>query len=137
MARHASPLNRTAKRALIVLATASAALGAGVVTASADAPRATDASGLPASLGASASQAATPLGTMSPQAGTQVPGLTDYAAVPLQALQYTPVAHTRVLPVDDGDLGGLTGPLARTGPIGVVPVTEGLGGVLGGMAGME
>ncbi|EST31847.1 hypothetical protein [Streptomyces roseochromogenus] len=126
MARHASPLNRTAKRALIVLATASAALGAGVATASADAPRATDAAGLPASLGA-----------MAPQAGTQVPGLTDYAAVPLQALQYTPVAHTRVLPVDDGDLGGLTGPLARTGPIGVVPVTEGLGGVLGGMAGMQ
>ncbi|KUN08438.1 hypothetical protein AQI95_08700 [Streptomyces yokosukanensis] len=126
MARHASPLNHTAKRALIVLATASAALGAGVATASADAARGAAASGLPASLGA-----------MAPEGGAQVPGLTDYAATPLQAIQYTPVAHTRVLPVDDGDLGSLTGPLARTGPIGIVPVTEGLGGVLSGMAGMQ
>ncbi|OLZ70906.1 hypothetical protein AV521_12945 [Streptomyces sp. IMTB 2501] len=126
MSQHMSCKNPTAWRALIALATAGAALGAGVATASADAARATDAAGQPASLGA-----------MAPQAGTQVPGLTDYAAVPLQALQYTPVAHTRVLPVDDGDLGSLTGPLARTGPIGVAPVAEGLGGVLGGMAGME
>ncbi|GHE13030.1 hypothetical protein [Streptomyces alanosinicus] len=126
MARHASPLNHSAKRALIVLATASAALGAGVATASADAARAAEAPGHTALLGAT-----------SPAAGTQVPGLTDYAAVPLEALQYTPIAHTRVLPVDEGDLASLTGPLARTGPIGIVPVTEGLGGVLGGMAGMR
>ncbi|MEV5877140.1 hypothetical protein AB0L75_23460 [Streptomyces sp. NPDC052101] len=127
MARHASPLNHTAQRALIVLATATAALGAGVATASAaDAPRAAEVPLRAASLEA-----------MSPQAGTQVPGLTDYAAVPLEALQYTPVAHTRVLPVDEGDLGSLTGPIARTGPVGIVPVTEGLSGVLGGMAGME
>ncbi|MER5543371.1 hypothetical protein ABT072_13205 [Streptomyces sp. NPDC002589] len=143
MARHASPLNRTAQRALIVLATASATLGAGAMTASADAARATDAApaaeapGLPGSFGATAAPARTPLGSMAPQGGAQVPGVTDYAAVPLQALQYTPVAHTRVLPVDEGDLGGLTGPLARTGPIGVAPVAEGLSGVLGGMAGME
>ncbi|MER6567090.1 hypothetical protein ABT288_13040 [Streptomyces sp. NPDC001093] len=126
MTRHTSPRNHTARRALIVLATASAALGAGVATASADAARVPDVPLRPASLG-----------TMAPQAGTQVPGLTDYAAIPVQALQYTPVAHTRVMPGDDGDLGGLTGPLARMGPIGAVPAAEGLGGVLGGLTGTE
>ncbi|MCC5476616.1 hypothetical protein ACFV2N_11655 [Streptomyces sp. NPDC059680] len=124
MTRLTSPRNHTARRALIVLATASAALGAGAATASADAARVPDVPLRPASLGA-----------MAPQEGARVPGLTDYAAIPVQALQYTPVAHTRVLPADDGDLGGLTGPLARMGPIGAVPAAEGLGGVLGGLTG--
>ncbi|MQY35168.1 hypothetical protein SRB17_31400 [Streptomyces sp. RB17] len=124
MTRHTSPRNHTARRALIVLATASAALGAGVATASADAARVPDVPPRPASLG-----------TAAPQAGAQVPGLTDYAAIPVQALQYTPVAHTRVVPGDEGDLGGLTGPVARMGPVGAVPLAEGLGGVFGGGGG--
>ncbi|MFI1072429.1 hypothetical protein [Streptomyces puniciscabiei] len=126
MTRHTPPRHRTARRALIVLATASAALGAGVATASADAARVPDVPWRPASFGA-----------MTPQAGAEVPGLTDYAAIPVQALQYTPVAHARVAPGDDGDLGGLTGPLARMGPIGVAPAAEGLSGVLGGLTGGE
>ena len=125
MTRHASPRNHTARRALIVLATASAALGAGVATASANAARVPDVPWRPGSPG-----------MMAPQAGAQVPGLTDYATIPVQALQYTPVAHTRV-PTDDGDLGGLTGPVARMGPVGAVPIAEGLSGVFGGLTGAE
>ncbi|MGV4982522.1 hypothetical protein ACWC0C_30345 [Streptomyces sp. NPDC001709] len=122
MTRHASPLNHTARRALIVLATASAALGAGVATASADAARVPDVP-RPASLG-----------TMTPQAGTQVPGLTSYAATPVQALQYTPLGH----PVDTGDLSGLTGPIARASAFGAMPALEkGVGGVLGGLGGAD
>ncbi|MGW2644878.1 hypothetical protein ACWC2T_08125 [Streptomyces sp. NPDC001393] len=124
MTRHTSLRRHTARRALIVLATASAALGAGVATASADAARVPDVPLRPASPGMTA-----------PQAAAQVPGLTDYAAIPVQALQYTPVAHTRLAPGDDGDLGGLTGPVARMGPVGAVPIAEGLGGVFGGLTG--
>ncbi|AOR32447.1 hypothetical protein BFF78_16470 [Streptomyces fodineus] len=123
MTRHASPRNHTARRALIVLATASAALGAGVATASANAARVPDVPLRPASFG-----------TMAPQAGAQVPGLTDYAAVPVQALQYTPLAH----PVDSGDLGGLTGPIARASAFGAMPALEkGVGGALGSLTGAE
>jgi hypothetical protein len=122
MARHALPLNHTAKRALIVLATASAALGAGVATASADGARLADVPWRPAS-------------TMAPQADLQtVTGGLRYATVPVRGLQYTPVGSVTSSRKDDGgDVSGFTGPLVETGTVGVVPTVErSLGGLLGG-----
>ncbi|MER6024765.1 hypothetical protein [Streptomyces sp. NPDC001851] len=128
MARHAFPLNHTAKRALFVLATASAALGAGAVTASAgtDAARLADVPWRPAAS----------FGTTAPQAAVQgaTSGL-QYATVPFQALQYTPVGSIAAGPADDGDVSGYTGPLVETGTVGIVPTVERtVGGLLGGGA---
>ncbi|MFI9249292.1 hypothetical protein [Streptomyces sp. NPDC053069] len=128
MARHAFPLNHTAKRALIVLATASAALGAGAVTASAGADT--------ARLAEVPWRPAASFGTTAPQAAVQgaSSGL-EYATVPVQALQYTPVGNTTSGRADEGDVSGYTGPLVETGTVGVVPTLERtVGGLLGGGA---
>lgn len=125
MARHAFPLNHTAKRALIVLATASAAMGVGAATASAD-----------AGLAEVPWRPTSTFGTRAPQAALEgTTGGLRYATVPVQALRYTPVAGTAAAPSDDGDVSGYTGPLVETGTVGVVPAVERtVGGLLGGGA---
>ncbi|MFF7353332.1 MULTISPECIES: hypothetical protein [Streptomyces] len=125
MARHVFPPNHTAKRALIVLATASAALGVGAATASADTARLADVPWRPpTSFGATAPQAAL-------QGATS--GL-QYATVPVQALRYTPVGVTSRRD-DGGDVSDFTGPLVETGTVGAVPTLERtVGGLLGGGA---
>ncbi|MEU6771059.1 hypothetical protein [Streptomyces sp. NPDC046759] len=123
MARHACPLHRTAQRALIVLATASAAVGAGVAAASADTGAVTRVPVRPTSLD-----------SVRPQAGLAPAGAVRHVGGSARGFRSTLITRTRATPAaDGGDLTGLTGPIARTGPIGAVPAAEGLAGVLGSL----
>jgi hypothetical protein len=126
MARHASPRTpgTTARRALIALATAGAALGGAAATASA-AP-------LPV------------LGQTDVQTGVgAVTGSVPYLTAPLTALKPNPLAGTGTDPLDNGvgtriadfrpiDTRALTGPLAETESIGGLPL---LGSPLGATGG--
>ncbi|MFJ3303314.1 hypothetical protein ACIPSA_09360 [Streptomyces sp. NPDC086549] len=131
MARHASPHNPTARRALVALTVAGAALGA--AAASADAAPLVEAPGRPASLG-----------KVDPKAGMQ--SLTDtvgYALGPVAGLKPNPLAGTGADPLDNGvgtqladfkplTSKALTGPVAQAQSVGSIPVVGQVVGVLGG-----
>ncbi|MER5912467.1 hypothetical protein ABT124_18740 [Streptomyces sp. NPDC001982] len=132
MARHASPLNSPAQRALFALATAAAALGAGATTASAS--PVVDVPSRPTSLG-----------DIDPQAGLQaLTGSVHYVTGPIQALKPNPLAGTGADPLDNGvgtqladfqplTSRALTGPVAQAQSLGAVPVVGQVTGVLGGL----
>ncbi|MFF9406707.1 hypothetical protein ACF1B0_14470 [Streptomyces anandii] len=129
MARHASLPQPTARRVLVALATASAALGAGATTAAADT--------LPV-LGGTY-EAGSP-GEVDPRAGLQaLTGMVGYVTGPVADLKPNPLAGTGVDPLDNGvgtqladfrplSSRTLTGPVAEAPSVGSIPV---LGQVLG------
>ncbi|MEU1403346.1 hypothetical protein ABZ471_13465 [Streptomyces sp. NPDC005728] len=124
MARHTSP--HTTRRALVALATAGVALGAGATTASAD----------NALVGVSSGS----LGHIAPEGGQALSGEVHRAADPVAGLGShalaRPAARPAVRPADgDAPLSGLTGPIAQASWLGAIPALEGVGGVLGGGAG--
>lgn len=140
MARHASPKSPTARRALVALATAGIALGAGAATASA-------APGAP--LADVLRTRPTSLGTVDPQAGASaltgtvgyVTGPVRYAVGPLAGLRPNPLAGTGVDPLDNGvatqladfqplSSRALTRPVAEAESIGSVPVVGQVVGAL-------
>ncbi|MER6123424.1 hypothetical protein ABT173_12275 [Streptomyces sp. NPDC001795] len=129
MARHASPRTPTARRALVLLATAGAAVGAGAATASADTAPALDVLNTrPASLG-----------KVDPGAGLQaLTGNLRYVTGTIAGLKPNPLAGTGTDPLDNGVVTqladfkplssqALTRPVAEAKSFGGVPV---LGGVL-------
>ncbi|WP_030746912.1 hypothetical protein [Streptomyces sp. NRRL S-31] len=133
MARHTSPQHPAAQRALIALATAGAALGAGAATAHADAgPQLLNVPWRPTSLG-----------KVDPQAGlTALTGSVGYVTGPVAGLKPNPLAGTGVDPLDNGlgtqvgdfkPVGSrtVTGPLAQARSLGGVPVAGGLLGAPG------
>ncbi|MEU1535893.1 hypothetical protein [Streptomyces fagopyri] len=134
MARHASGKNPTARRALVALATAGAALGAGAGTAAADTAPAVD---MMRTRPASA-------GNLDPQAGVQaLSGTLGYITGPLSGLKPNPLAGTGVDPLDNGigaqladfkplSSQSLTRPLAQAPSLGSMPVVGQALGVLGG-----
>ncbi|MCX2928365.1 hypothetical protein [Streptomyces sp. NEAU-W12] len=130
MARHAAPKKPAARRALVALATAGVALGAGATTAAADSqvplgPR-------PASLGA-----------VDPQAGVRpLTGTVGQVAGPVSGLKPNPLAGTGVDPLDNGvetqvadfrpvDSRAVTGPVAQAESVDGVPVAGRATGLLG------
>ncbi|MER5290871.1 hypothetical protein ABT382_02100 [Streptomyces pharetrae] len=134
MARHASPHQPAARRALIALATAGVALGAGAGTAAAGTEPVT---GVPHSRPAG-------LGEIDPQAGFQaLAGTAGHAARPVADLKPNPLAGTGVDPLDNGvgtrfadfqplDSRSLTGPVAQAESIGSIPGVGQAAGPLGG-----
>ncbi|MFJ6083957.1 hypothetical protein ACIQI8_21400 [Streptomyces sp. NPDC092369] len=132
MARHTSSPNPTAQRALVALATAGVALGAGAASAAADTEPVLDV----------VRTRPTSLGTIDPQAGTQaLTGMVGYVTGPVADLKPNPLAGTGVDPLDNG-LGtqladfkplatqALTGPVAQAESIGSVPVVGQVAGLL-------
>lgn len=134
MARHASPQNPTGRRALVALATAGVALGAGAATASADTAPVTDVM----------RSRPTSLGKTDPHAGLRaLTGTVGYVAGPVAGLKPNPLAGTGADPLDNGvatrlaDLQPpasrtLTGPVAEARSIGSMPVVGQATGLLGG-----
>jgi len=135
MARHASPNTPNAQRALVALATAGVALGAGAgVAAAADTEPVVDVM----------RTRPTSLGNVNPQAGLQsLTGTVGYVTGPVAGLKPNPLAGTGVDPLDNGvgtQLADfqpvasqmLTGPVAQAQSIGSVPVVGQALGVLGG-----
>jgi len=132
MARHASPQNQTAQRALIALAATGVALGAGAATAAA-------AEGGPA-VDVMRVTPTTSLGQIDPQSGlAALTGTVGYVTGPVLGLKPNPLAGTGVDPLDNGVATQLsdfqpvasqmlTGPVAQAQSIGSIPV---LGEVLG------
>ncbi|MER6439881.1 MULTISPECIES: hypothetical protein [unclassified Streptomyces] len=133
MARHASGKNPTVRRALVALATAGAALGAGAATAAADtAPAAEGARTRPESAG-----------SLDAQAGARaLSGTLGYITGPLAGLKPNPLAGTGVDPLDNGigaqladfkplSSQSLTRPLAQAPSLGSMPVVGQALGVLG------
>ncbi|GGW17435.1 hypothetical protein GCM10018980_07840 [Streptomyces capoamus] len=131
MARHTSPEHPTAQRALITLAVAGAALGAGTATASADS--------IP---GLGLNYRPVGVGSADPQAGLRAAtGIVGYVTGPVAGLKPNPLAGTGVDPLDNGvgtqladfrPVGSqtLTRPLAQAPSLGSVPV---LGQALGAL----
>jgi hypothetical protein len=134
MARHTSPQHPTAQRALVALATAGVALGAGAATASADTAPVVDVM----------RTRPTTLGKMDPAAGLQaVTGTVGYVTGPVAGLKPNPLAGTGVDPLDNGVATQLadfqpvasqmlTGPVAQAESISRIPVVGQALGVLGG-----
>ncbi|KOG43363.1 hypothetical protein [Streptomyces resistomycificus] len=132
MARHASPQNPTAQRALVALATAGVALGAGAATASADTDPVVDVM----------RSRPTSIGNVDPQAGLQaLTGTVGYVTGPLSGLKPNPLAGTGVDPLDNGvgtkladfkplTSQALTGPVAQAQSIGSIPVVGQVAGLL-------
>ncbi|MEU1042362.1 hypothetical protein ACFYP4_23155 [Streptomyces sp. NPDC005551] len=132
MARHALSNTPTARRALVALATAGAALGAGASTAAAETQ---DVLGV-------AHTRPTSLGNVDPQAGLQaLTGMVGYVTGPVAGLKPNPLAGTGVDPLDNGvgtQLGdfrpltsqALTGPVAQAPSIGSIPVVGQVAGLL-------
>ncbi|MFG2603647.1 hypothetical protein ACGFT2_08875 [Streptomyces sp. NPDC048514] len=130
MARHTSSQHPAARRVLITLAAAGAALGAGAATASADSVPALGLAYRPLDFG-----------KVDPQAGVgAATGMVGYVTGPVAGLKPNPLAGTGVDPLDNGvatQLGDfkplssqmLTRPLAQAPSLGSVPV---LGQALGG-----
>ncbi|MDT0434329.1 MULTISPECIES: hypothetical protein [Streptomyces] len=138
MARQASSPRPTAQRALIALATAGAALGAGAATASAaDSAPVVDVM----------RTRPTSLGKIDPQAGLQaLTGSVGYVTGPLAGLKPNPLAGTGVDPLDNGvgtqladfkalNTQMLTAPIAQASSIGSLPVLGQATGLLGGLGG--
>ena len=134
MARHTSPQHPTAQRALVALATAGVALGAGAATASADTAPVLDVM----------RTRPTSLGNIDPAAGLgAIAGTVGYVTGPVAGLKPNPLAGTGVAPLDNGIATQLadfqpvasqmlTGPVAQAQSIGNVPVVGQALGVLGG-----
>ncbi|MCS0604677.1 hypothetical protein NX794_26180 [Streptomyces sp. LP11] len=123
MARHTSSRTSTARRALIVLATAGAALGAGAATAAADSSPVAGLNSRPVGIG-----------NVDPQAGLQaLTGAVGYVTGPVAGLKPNPLAGTGVDPLDNGigtqladfkpvSTQMLTAPLAQARSLGGVPL---------------
>ncbi|MFB7573631.1 hypothetical protein [Streptomyces sp. NPDC056165] len=123
MARHASSHHSTARRVLVAVATAGAALGVGAATASADI--------LP---GGGEGRLLGSLGKGDPQTGVQaLTGTVGHTTGTVTALKPNPLAGTGVDPLDNGvgtqladfqPVGSkmLTGPVAQAPSVGAVPV---------------
>ncbi|MFE3633969.1 hypothetical protein [Streptomyces cellostaticus] len=121
MARHTSSQHPTVQRALIALAAAGAALGAGAASAHADG-------------GARLADTPAPVGGLDPAAGpASLTGTVGYATGPLSALKPNPLAGTGVDPLDNGvgtqiadfkpiGTGDLTRPIAEADSFGSLPV---------------
>ncbi|MFF5017744.1 hypothetical protein [Streptomyces sp. NPDC001165] len=136
MARHASPQHPTARRALIALATAGAALGAGAATAHAAAAPVLDVPWRPTSLG-----------NVDPDAGlTALTGTVGYVTGPVAGLKPNPLAGTGVDPLNNGvgtqvadfkPVGTqmVTGPVAQAKSLSAVPGVGLVTGLLGGSTG--
>ncbi|MEU0204014.1 MULTISPECIES: hypothetical protein [unclassified Streptomyces] len=132
MARHDSPKKPTARRALAVLATAGAALGAGTATAAADAE----------SVLGVVNTRPTSLGRIDPQSGLQATtGTLGYVTGPVAGLKPNPLAGTGVDPLDNGvgtkladfkpmTSQALTGPVAQAQSIASIPVVGQAAGLL-------
>ncbi|MDH6217325.1 hypothetical protein [Streptomyces pseudovenezuelae] len=132
MARRTSSPNPTAQRALVALATAGVALGAGAASAAADTEPVLDV----------VRTRPTSLGNIDPQAGAQaLTGMVGYVTGPVADLKPNPLAGTGVDPLDNG-LGtqladfkplatqALTGPVAQAQSIGSIPVVGEATGLL-------
>ncbi|MET7568035.1 hypothetical protein ABZT04_05960 [Streptomyces sp. NPDC005492] len=132
MARHTSPQHPTAQRALVALATAGVALGAGAATAAADTDPVVDVM----------RTRPTSLGNIDPQAGLQATtGIVGYVTGPITGLKPNPLAGTGVDPLDNGVATqladfqplasrALTGPVAEAQSIGSIPVLGQVTGLL-------
>jgi hypothetical protein len=117
MARHALPSKPTAQRALIALATVSAALGASAATASADSTAAVKVPLSPAT-------AAAALGKLDPQAGLKAPtGQVRSVTGSFQGLKRNALTRNTVAPMDNHIAGPISGlaDLAQMSPVGTVP----------------
>ncbi|MFJ2515696.1 hypothetical protein ACIPEL_33390 [Streptomyces griseoviridis] len=138
MARQAPSPRPTAQRALIALATAGAALGAGAATASAaDSAPVVDV----------VRTRPTSLGKIDPQSGLQaLTGSVGYVTGPLAGLKPNPLAGTGVDPLDNGvgtqladfkalNTQMLTAPVAQASSIGNLPLVGQATGLLGGLGG--
>ncbi|MFF8193771.1 hypothetical protein ACF05L_23655 [Streptomyces bobili] len=134
MARHDSSSNPTGRRALALLATAGAALGAGASAAAADTQPVVDA----------VRTNPTSIGRLDPQSGVQgALGSLPYVTGAVSSLKPNPLAGTGVDPLDNGvgtQLADfkpltsqmLTGPVAQAQSIGSIPVLGQVTGLLGG-----
>ncbi|MGW1727718.1 hypothetical protein ACWCQK_32995 [Streptomyces sp. NPDC002306] len=134
MARHDIPQTPTGRRALVALATAGVALGAGAGTAAADADPVVDVM----------RTNPTSTGRLDPQAGlNSLLGSVRYVTGPVQGLKPNPLAGTGVDPLDNGvgtqladfqplTSQALTGPVAQAQSIGSIPVLGQATGLLGG-----
>ncbi|MFD5471468.1 hypothetical protein [Streptomyces sp. NPDC127105] len=123
MARHASSPRPTARRALVAVVTAGAALGVGATTASAEI--------LP---GGGEGRLLSSLGQADAQSGVQaVAGTVGHTTGTVTALKPNPLAGTGVDPLDNGvgtqvadfqPVGSKTvaGPVAQAPSVGAVPV---------------
>ncbi|CAM5547565.1 hypothetical protein [Streptomyces griseorubiginosus] len=131
MARYENP---TAQRALVALATAGVALGAGAgVASAANAEPVVDV----------VRTRPTSLGNVDPQAGLQgLTGTVGYVTGPVAGLKPNPLAGTGVDPLDNGvgtqladfqplATQALTGPVAQAQSIGSLPVVGQVAGLLG------
>ncbi|MFF7274380.1 hypothetical protein [Streptomyces griseorubiginosus] len=128
MARYENP---TAQRALVALATAGVALGAGATAASAAEPVVDVVRTRPTSLG-----------NIDPQSGLQgLAGTVGYVTGPVAGLKPNPLAGTGVDPLDNGvgtqladfqplATQALTGPVAQAQSIGSMPVVGQVAGLL-------
>ncbi|MEV7319067.1 hypothetical protein [Streptomyces sp. NPDC093970] len=124
MARTASSPTPTAQRALVALATAGVALGAGAATAAADTQHVVD----PLVRTAPAA-----LGQADPSAGVRALGaVLPYVTGPVAGLKPNPLAGTGVDPLDNGvgtqladfqpvSSKMLTGPVAQASSVGALP----------------
>ncbi|MFD7710777.1 hypothetical protein ACFV6E_41695 [Streptomyces sp. NPDC059785] len=124
MARHAPSKNPAARRALAVLATAGAVLGAGAGQAAADA---TPLGGLPNTRTGS-------LGKIDPEAGLRAAvGTVRYGTGPVTGLKPNPLVGTGVDPFDNAvntqladfapmSTKAVTAPLAQAPSVGDIPV---------------
>ncbi|MFD8300930.1 hypothetical protein ACFV29_01040 [Streptomyces sp. NPDC059690] len=134
MSRHTSSPALTVQRALVALATAGVALGAGAATASA-----ADTEPLVDVL----HTRPTGLGKIDPQSGAHaLTGKVGYVTGPVSGLKPNPLAGTGVDPLDNGvgtqvadfkalDTRMLTGPVAQAPSIGSIPVLGQAVGLLG------
>ncbi|MGX9883669.1 hypothetical protein [Streptomyces sp. NPDC002276] len=134
MARHTSSQHPTAQRALVALATAGVALGAGAATAAADTAPVVDVM----------RTRPTSLGKIDPAAGLgAVAGTVGYVTGPIAGLKPNPLAGTGVDPLDNGVATQLadfqpvasqmlTAPVAQAESISRIPVVGQALGVLGG-----
>jgi hypothetical protein len=137
MARHDSSQTPTGRRALVALATAGVALGAGAGTAAADAE----------TVAGVMHTRPTSLGEIDPQAGLQaLTGTVGYVTGPVAGLKPNPLAGTGVDPLDNGvgtqlaDFQPLTSqmltrPVAQAPSVGSLPVVGQAVGLLGGVQG--
>ncbi|MER5449001.1 hypothetical protein ABT065_25770 [Streptomyces sp. NPDC002764] len=134
MSRHTSSPAPTVQRALVALATAGVALGAGAATASA-----ADTEPLVDVLHTRPSS----LGKIDPQSGGRaLTGNVGYVTGPVAGLKPNPLAGTGTDPLDNGvgtqvadfkalDTRMLTGPVAQASSIGSIPVLGQAVGLLG------
>jgi hypothetical protein len=134
MVRHHSPQTPTGRRALVALATAGVALGAGAGTAAAEAEPGADVT----------RTRSTSLGEVDPGAGLRaLTGTVGHVSGPAAGLRPNPLAGTGVDPLDNGvgtqvadfqplTSKDLTGPVAQAESVGSIPglgqATEALGG---------